>query len=206
MLAERPADTDLAERDERESVAGNAPPAADHVIVNALSGERIIIRVSGAQSGGALLRFDLYLPPGGHVPARHVHPAQEERFTVVSGTMRFRLGRRTLLAQPGETVVIPARVAHWFGNAGAEVSHAVVEARPALRMEELFEANEAIRVARLFGGLRLPWLTDLARVLLEFQREVAIPDIPAVCSRIMLAPLAWLGRRQVAASRDGADR
>src|SRR5689334_15211043 len=62
------------------------------VIVNPISGERIIIRVSGAETGGELLVFDLYLPPGGHVPAGHTHPSQEERFTLIEGLMRFRVG------------------------------------------------------------------------------------------------------------------
>ena len=62
---------------------------AGRVIDNPISGERIVIRESGVQTGGRLLSFDLFLPPGGHVPARHVHPIQEEQFTVVAGRMRF---------------------------------------------------------------------------------------------------------------------
>jgi hypothetical protein len=38
------------------------------VIVNPISGERIVIRVSGAESDGELLVFELYLPPGGQAP------------------------------------------------------------------------------------------------------------------------------------------
>jgi quercetin dioxygenase-like cupin family protein len=171
--------------------------AGGRVIDNPVSGERIVIR----ESGGELLSFDLFLPPGGHVPARHVHPVQEERFTVVAGRIRFRLGRRTILANPGETVVVPAGTAHWFGNAGAEAAHARVEVRPALRMEEMFEATEAIGRAGHFPGTRLPRLSDLALVLLEFQRELAVPDVPPFLVRGALAPFAWLGRRRRLAVR-----
>src|SRR5262245_3559449 len=86
----------------------NESERAGRVIVNPISGERIVIRQSGAETGGELLSFDLYLPPGGHVPASHVHPNQEERFTVIEGLMRFRLGRQTIVARPGESVRIPA--------------------------------------------------------------------------------------------------
>jgi len=55
---------------------------SERVIDNALTGERIVIRQTAAQTGGRMLAFDLFLPPGGHVPAGHVHPVQEERFTV----------------------------------------------------------------------------------------------------------------------------
>src|SRR5437588_5906789 len=171
-------------------------PAAGRVIANPISGERIVIRESGAQTGGRLLSFALFLPPGAHVPARHVHPVQEEQFTVVAGRMRFRLGRRTILAHPGDTVLVPVGTAHWFGNAGAGVAHARVEVRPALRMEELFASAAAMGRTRLFPGARLPRLSDLALFLLEFQRELAVPDMPAFLVRALLAPLAWLGRRR----------
>ncbi len=115
---------------------------------------------------------------------------------MVAGLMRFRLGRHRILAHPGETVLIPAGRAHWFGNAGAQVAHARVEVRPALRMEEFFVMTEALSATGRFHGTRLPRPADLARVLLEFQREVAVPHVPALLIRAVLAPLAWLGRRR----------
>jgi len=168
------------------------------VIDNPISGERIIIRETGARTGGQMLAFDLFLPPKAHVPSRHVHPLQEERFTVVKGQLRFRLGRlglRRVLANPGDTVVVPAGTAHWFGNAGTGVMHARVEARPALRMEEMFESAAAMGRAGCIPGTRMPRPTNLARFLIEFQREVRVPDLPAGLVRMVLAPLAWLGRR-----------
>jgi UDP-N-acetylglucosamine:LPS N-acetylglucosamine transferase/quercetin dioxygenase-like cupin family protein len=167
------------------------------VICNPVSGERIIIRQSGDQTGGRLLSFDLFLPPGGHVPARHVHPSQEERFTVVEGQMRFRLGwRRSIVAVPGDTIVVPPGRAHWFGNAGEEVSHARVEVRPALRLQEVFERSAALEVVERFPGTRMPRLSDLALLMVEFRRELAVPDVPAFLVTAFFAPLAWLGRRR----------
>ena len=116
---------------------------------------------------------------------------------MLSGRMRFRLGRRTILAVPGQTVVVPAGTAHWFGNAGHEVSLARVEVRPALRMEELFEATEAMGRSGHFPGTRLPRPSDLAVVLIEFRRELAVPNVPAFLVRAVLTPLAWRGRRRL---------
>ena len=169
---------------------------AERVIVNPASGERIVIRTSGAETGGRLLAFDLHLPPGAHVPARHVHPIQVERFTVTAGCMHFRLGRRTVLAGPGETLVVPPGVPHWFGNAGSGTAQARVEVRPALRMEELFEASEAMGEPRRFLGMPLPRLSELALFMLEFQRELAVPDVPSFLVRAVLTPFAWMGRRR----------
>ncbi len=179
--------------------------APEREIVNPVSGERIVVRQHGAQTGGQLLAFDLYLPPGGHVPAGHLHPLQEERFTVVAGLMRFRLGRRNILAQAGETIIIPRGTAHWFGNAGADIAQARVEVRPALRMEELFETTEALGQMTRSRGAWLARLTNLARVVLEFRREVAAPHIPAPLVNAALTPLAWLGRRRAQSAERSAD-
>jgi quercetin dioxygenase-like cupin family protein len=166
------------------------------VIDNPISGERIIIRTTAEESGGALLAFDLFLPPGRHVPARHVHPVQEERFTVLNGQLRFRLGRRTVLATPGQTILVPPKTTHWFGNEGTEPAHARVEVRPALRTEELLETTETLGRSGRTPGTRLPELSDLAHLLLEYQRELAMPMVPPVLARVVLRPIAWLGHRR----------
>jgi len=173
---------------------GNAAP--HRVIVNPISGEQIVIHISGAETDGKLLVFDLFLPPGKHVPSRHTHPIQEERFTILAGTMRFRLGWRRILAAPSDTIVIPPGVAHWFGNAGSELVHARVEVRPALRTEALFMTAATLEAGEhrsMHHWVRQ--LPALARLLLEFQREVAVPDLAAWLVRPVLAIIARLGRR-----------
>lgn len=165
------------------------------VIDNPRSGERIVIRASAAETGGQLLAFDLFLPPGGHVPARHVHPQQEERFTVLDGRMRFQFGRRTRVLRAGESVVVPAGSAHWFGNPGPGEARARVEIRPALRMQELLEASQRMSQRSHLPGTHLPAPSALARILLEFQPELAVPHIPAFVLRRFLTPILWLTDR-----------
>ncbi|MGH7918965.1 MAG: cupin domain-containing protein [Candidatus Dormibacteraceae bacterium] len=181
-----------------------APSSADdlpRLIANPLSGERILIRQSGEETNGALLAFDLYLPPGGKVPSGHVHPGQTERFTVVSGRLRFRLGRRVVHAVAGDAVTVPPGTAHWFRNDGAQEAHAVVEVRPALRMQELFWRSEGLARRRGLLGTRLPRPGALALFLREFDSEVAVPILPRFLVRPALAAItlplrAWPGRRR----------
>ena len=112
---------------------------AGQILDNPVSGERIIFRRTAADTDGELLEIDLELAPDGHVPGKHVHPVQEERFEVISGTMKFKMGRRTVIAEAGETVTVPPGTPHKFENGGDETAHVRVQVRPALRMEELFE-------------------------------------------------------------------
>jgi hypothetical protein len=76
------------------------------VIENPVSGERIVFRQTAAETGGRLLEFDLFLRPDGKVPGSHRHSVIEERFAVLAGQMRFRLGIRTATAGPGDVVTV----------------------------------------------------------------------------------------------------
>lgn len=166
-----------------------------HVIHNPISGEKIIVRTSGAATHGELLVFDLFLPPGTQVPSRHVHPNQEETFTILQGVMRFKLGRNTITARSGDTVVVPRGAAHWFGNCGTEEVVARVTARPALRLQEMFEATAAVQTGDSRSLLaRICHLPALARVAVEFRREVALPSLPEWLAIPVLRAVASLGR------------
>jgi mannose-6-phosphate isomerase-like protein (cupin superfamily) len=169
---------------------------------NPASGERITFRETAARTNGELVAIDLELPAGRRVPGPlHVHPKQEERFEVVEGTMRFRMGRKRIVAQAGEVVVVPAGMRHDFANAGDTDAKVRVEIRPALRMERMFETAVALaeQGRTLRGGLPRP--LDLAVFAREFDDEVRAAFPPRWMQRLALAPLAWLaglrGRRAV---------
>jgi len=161
---------------------------ADRVIVNPLSGERITIMPSDA--GDEELVWELVLAPGGRVPSSHAHPSQEERFTVLAGRMRFRVGWRRVLAGPGDTVVVPSGTVHHFANPGPDPVRVAVLTKPALSMEELLETAAALAEEQQRAGRSLPRLGDLALFMRDFEAEVAAPVLPR---------LVRLGTRLVAA-------
>jgi quercetin dioxygenase-like cupin family protein len=170
---------------------------AGQTLENPASGERITIRQTAAQTKGELLAIDLELPPKRRVPAGlHVHPLQEERFEVVEGTMCFRVGRKTIVAGPGEVVVVARGVKHDFANAGDEQALVRVEVRPALKMEQLFETIVALaeQGRTMLGGIPKP--VDLALFVQEFDDEVQKRFPPRWLQRLVLAPLAWSARRR----------
>ncbi len=164
---------------------------------NPASGERITFRRTSADTGGELLAIDLELPAGRRVPGgQHIHPNQEERFEVVEGTMRFKLGRERVVAGPGEVVVVPPGQKHDFANIGAVDALVRVEVRPALKMEQLFETvvGLAEQGRTMLGGVPRP--LDLALFTEEFGDEVQGAFPPRWLQRIVLVPLAWLARRR----------
>lgn len=166
--------------------------SAGRVVENASTGERIVVLRTAAETAGELLEFELRLAPGGHVPSGHVHPEQEETFTVLEGQARFRLGRRTRIATGGDTVVVRPGKAHHFSNPGPGPTRLLVQVRPALQMEDLLVTAAALtrdRRGRLAGQ---PRLLDLVFFLREFEREVRAPLVPGPLLRAATRTLAWL--------------
>src|SRR5215210_3238643 len=61
---------------------------------------------------GDVLRMSFVIDGGGLVAAEHFHPEQEERFEVVTGTLRVRMNGREREVHAGERIVVPAGVPH----------------------------------------------------------------------------------------------
>ena len=162
---------------------------------NPVTGERFTFTDTAASSGGELLAFDFVLRPGGAVPIPHVHPVQTERFEVVTGRMRFRVGLRTVHAGPGDVVEVAPGVMHAFANDGDEEARLRVEVRPALRMEEMFAEVVAMAEAGRMGRRGLPRnLLDLATLARRYDQEAHAPFLSVGVQRMLLAPLVLSAR------------
>ena len=171
------------------------------IIHNPVSGERITFLQTSRDTTGEKLEIELELSPDGHVPGAHVHPEQEERFHVLEGEMKFRLGMRKIVAGPGETVVVPAGRVHRFANNGDGAARARVEVVPALDMEQLFEATVELALEGNTTRKGMPKPLHLALFVDRFRREVRAPFPPAAVVRALMAPLAALARKQGHAER-----
>jgi len=166
-------------------------------VENPVTGERFTFTATAASSEGRLLAFDFALRPGGAVPMPHVHPEQSERFEVVAGEMRFRVGLRTVVAGPGDVLVVEPGVAHSFANAGEDEARLRVEVRPALAMEEMFADVIALAGAGRMNTRGMPRSPlDLALLARTYDREAHAPVLGRRLQRVLLAPLVALARRR----------
>ena len=151
-----------------------------------------MIHTTAADSGGALLGWELMLAPGGRVPSSHAHPWQEERFTVMAGRMRFRVAGRRTIAGPGTTVTVPPGTVHSFANASPEPARVMVTTTPALSMQELLETAAAMARDQHAAGRSRPRVLELALFMRDFEREVRAPYVPAALVRMVMRALARL--------------
>lgn len=156
-----------------------------------------------ADDGTEAVDIEMWVDPGGGVPA-HVHPAMEERFTVLDGRAEFLSGRRWIGAGAGETVVVPAGTRHAYRNRGSEVAHVRCVASPADPGLEGF-LTDAAAIARA-GGLTKHGIPKSPRAALQAavmvdaygdMVEMGFPPMPpAPIARLLIGPLARLGARR----------
>ena len=163
-------------------------------IENPATGERVTFRQTSADTNGELVVIDVVVEPHGAVAAAHVHPSQEERFTVHSGELEMTLQKQTIVARPGDVILVPAGTKHRFRNVGDASASFTCEVRPALGFEPLLETMFALANDGKTNRKGMPNPLRLAVIARAHFDTVQLPFPPTWMQRIGLALGAPLGR------------
>jgi mannose-6-phosphate isomerase-like protein (cupin superfamily) len=170
------------------------PAAAFRPFFNPATGEWIEYTAIGADNHGELVRFNWRSVPGG-VVTEHVHPRQEESFTVLAGEAHFIVDGVACTVKAGETIVVPAGLPHSAGNPGPGEIEGVVELRPALHAKELHEAFAGLVAdgnTTPSGAPRNP--LQLGATFWHFRHESRVTSPPIWTQNLMLPPLWALAK------------
>jgi quercetin dioxygenase-like cupin family protein len=161
---------------------------------NPATGEWIEYTAIAEDNGGALVRFNWRSVPGGTI-TEHIHPDQEERFTIVAGEAHFTIAGKQTTAKAGQTIVVPAGVRHSEGNLGSVEIAGVVELRPALRTKEFHEAVAGLVAdgrTTPRGAPKNP--LQLGATFWHFRHESRVTSPPFWIQNLMLPTLAFLAK------------
>jgi quercetin dioxygenase-like cupin family protein len=147
--------------------------------------ERLTVLRPSVETGGDLLELEAVYAPHGKTPPEHYHPAQEERFEALEGSVRVRLDGTERELRAGGTLVVPPRAHHTFSNPGAEPARVRWQVRPALRTEQFFETLA-------FGGPPNPLLGAL--LMREYRDVFRLTRPPAPVQAVVFPLLAAVAR------------
>ena len=164
------------------------------VLESPINGQRAVFRETAGDTGGKLLRLDFFVAPGGFLGSEHLHPKQEERIEALSGALRCRLSGSEQTLGRGDAVAVPPGTPHTLWNEGTEEAHALVEYRPALRTEVLFETLFGLGRDGKTNEEGSPGLLQGAVMLEEYEDEyrLARPSLPV--QKALVAFLAPIGK------------
>jgi len=108
----------------------------------------IMAKISGADTGGRYSTIKISTPPG-RGPALHVHPAQNEWFFLLYGSIGLVCGKEKLVLKVGDSFMAPMGVPHAYETLGSETARILNLFDPAGEMEAFF--NEYARVLSVPG-------------------------------------------------------
>jgi quercetin dioxygenase-like cupin family protein len=171
----------------------DSPAVVFRPFYNPATGEWIQYTAIAEDNGGQLVRFKWRAVPGGVIP-EHIHPRQQEQFTIVAGEARFTLNGQEHVARAGETVVVPAGVPHSVSLGPAEV-HGVVERLPALRAKEFHEALAGLVADGKTTPAGVPKNPlQLGATFWHFRHESRVTSPPIWAQNLILPPLWALAK------------
>jgi quercetin dioxygenase-like cupin family protein len=163
-------------------------------ISNPATGERIQFMPTPENDNDDVVRFHWRSMPGGKI-TEHIHPHQEERFTITAGEAHFTVNGTLHVVSAGETITVPIGIPHAEGNPGSIAIEGIVELRPALRTRQMHEA---------FAGLAAEGKTtsrgapknplQLGATLWRFRHESRVTAPPTWVQNLVLPPLSALAK------------
>jgi quercetin dioxygenase-like cupin family protein len=109
-------------------------------------GSTITFKALGEDTGGAFSFLEREMPPGGRMPPPHRHEGPEA-FYVLDGVLEFHVGDEVLQGTAGSFVLVPAKVAHTFGNTSDQPARLLTIHSPAAdhyfaELQELWSAAQ----------------------------------------------------------------
>jgi quercetin dioxygenase-like cupin family protein len=168
---------------------------AGDVLEHPVTREKLVVRKTAHDTNGELFQVDMYFQPGAFVAAEHIHPLQEERFEVLTGTLRGRVAGKELSSGSGTTVVVPKGTPHVWWNSGDDELHVLVEVRPALRFESFFETFFGLaQDGRVNPKTGLPNPLQLALIMRTYRNELVLARPPRQVQALLFGVLAPIGR------------
>ena len=173
-------------------------------IENPVAGQRALLVKLPAETGGHYFEMEYICQPfaGKYAIPPHYHPACTERFEIISGKARYRLGKVEKTAEPGETILFPPRIEHihpWSDNSEELHVRMVSEADP----PDLASLNANINTGITNFGLARDGKVDKHGLPNILQQAVCgIKNIPGAVpagmspgmARVVIGVLALLGQ------------
>ena len=174
---------------ERDAIVSG--PEKKVLDLRSIFGLEATVTTPAAATDGAYVEMDVVLEPGGHT-TNHYHPAQEETFQVLDGTLDVFRDGNWHKVPAGESSTVPRGATHAFRNASETPARFLNVHRPALAFQEYLETvDRLIQAGKVKGLKNLRSGIYLSMAFVE-QESSSVQVKPP---QMLLRGLAFIGRR-----------
>lgn len=102
--------------DEQLAKVVRVPPGEGEVLEAGASDDYMHLKAAGEDTEGCFALLEYYARPRSKGAIPHWHDGHEEGFYVLEGELEMLVGDETVVAEPGEFILVPRRVVHAFAN------------------------------------------------------------------------------------------
>ena len=162
---------------------------------NRVTGERAIVLRGDEEGMPESVLVHLTVTPGGAVAGEHVHPALQERFEVVAGTLGTKIDGQERTLRAGEEATVPAGVKHDWWNAGEDEASVIVELSPPdPRFEEMIATLFGLANAGKSNAKGMPSPLQLALIGREFDDVIQFTKPPRPVQSVLFGVLGAIAK------------
>ena len=111
-------------------------PEVGTELVNPVAQTRTVFRATAASTDGAYVEVEQTHATA--QPPLHLHPSQDEHFTVVSGRLRAVVDGVERDLGPGDVLEVPRGTSHQMWSVAEESTQTIWRTTPALRTDQFF--------------------------------------------------------------------
>ena len=163
-------------------------------LIDPIRGQRIVFRRTAQDTNGELVEVEAFYQPNSVAPPAHLHPQQEERFEVLSGSMMLRLNGQETIHHAGEAFCIAAGTAHEMWNGSEAETQLRWQTRPALHTDAFLEVMLGLAQAGKTNKAGVPNIFQLAVIMRQYRQEFRLIKPPFLVQKAIFGLLAPLGR------------
>ncbi len=161
------------------------------------------ITASTGDTAGAYIEALNVINPGFAGPPLHAHPHAEESYAVIDGVLDVCLAGAWRQLKAGESLTVPAGVAHTLRNSSAAEVRLTNRHTPALQFERFFRWLHAMAVA---GAVTLPprgfgSVVRLSMLFTDHEQEIVPVKSPRAAMRLLARVGLLLGYTLPASSK-----
>ena len=113
-------------------------PEVGTELVNPVAQTRTVFRATAGSTDGAYVEVEQTYPARSAKPPLHLHPSQDEHFTVLSGLLHAIVDGVESDIRPGEVLEVPRGVSHQMWGDADESTQTIWRTTPALRTDQFY--------------------------------------------------------------------
>lgn len=157
-------------------------------------GMRFHFTQTSEDTGGAFLEAEQIIAPHDEGPPVHMHPHQEDSYTVLSGTLDVYVDGELHQLGPGQSLSVPEGTPHTLKNGHAEEVRLINRHTPAMNFQGMMATLHKLVTSGKVRSLPPKDLSSviyLSMLFMRYREDVVSVKPPS----FVMAAMAFLGRR-----------